>query len=327
MKHIPVLNVHGKTLADSYEKALFILYCDGARFNTQYDKPGDPKSIDATMNITIDEPLKDPMIHKAFPGGFADLREYVFELQGNKDHWVKNINDLDDKRWEYTYHGRFKNWGQWKEKIEHGRGYTYTEASFDKETGEMTIDKDPQSHMAGLVRGIDQIEAAIDKLCKQPFTRQAQMITWMPNLDLDIFDPPCLRSIWYRIGEDEETGIQYLNSNVSIRSNDAWNAYFMNAFGITMFNKEVIADEISRRTGKEVRLSRMNWQADSWHIYGKDIQQAEERLFNRMNNTDFEDRIYNFYDETIQEMYYEEDDNIRKKIELETQKMEEEYGS
>jgi thymidylate synthase len=28
---------------------------------------------------------------------------------------------------------------------------------------------------------VDQIESVIDKLVKQPFTRQAQMITWMPR--------------------------------------------------------------------------------------------------------------------------------------------------
>ena len=30
------------------------------------------------------------------------------------------------------------------------------------------------------------------------------MITWMPNMDLDCYDPPCLQSLWYRIVEDED---------------------------------------------------------------------------------------------------------------------------
>ena len=108
MKNIAVLNVKGKSLAEAYEKALIELYKNGTRFKTQYDKEGDPESIDATMNITIEEPMTDPMIHKAFPGGPADLKEYVMEMQGVKDHWVKNMNDPEDTRWEYTYHGRFE---------------------------------------------------------------------------------------------------------------------------------------------------------------------------------------------------------------------------
>jgi len=138
------------------------------------------------------------------------------------------------------------------------------------------------------------------------------MITWMPHKDLDIFDPPCIQSIWLRM--TEEDNIYYLNYNIRIRSNDAWGAYFMNSFGLTMFVKELIADEIAKRTGKEVKLARMNWQADSWHIYGKDIQQAKERLFDRLAMTQFEDRIYNFNDEMIQEIYNEAEETVLEKI-------------
>ena len=106
MHNIPVLHVAERTLAAAYEKALLALREHGVAFQTQYDKPGDPPSLDCTMSITVHEPLADPMIHKAFPGGIEDLREYVMEVQGAKDHWVKNMNDPKDTRWEYTYHGR-----------------------------------------------------------------------------------------------------------------------------------------------------------------------------------------------------------------------------
>ena len=114
-KNIPVLNVTSDTLAMAHEKALVELYNKGVRFQTQYDKPGDPLSLDSTMNITILEPQKDPMIHLAFPGGVDSLKEYVMELSGAKDHWIKNMNDPKDTRWEYTYHGRLAEYGSWKE--------------------------------------------------------------------------------------------------------------------------------------------------------------------------------------------------------------------
>ena len=88
----------------------------------------------------------------------------------------------------------------------------------------------------------------------------------------------------------------------------------MNSFGITLMVKELIADEISRRTGKEVKLARMNWQADSWHIYGKDIAQAKARLFDRLDKTTFDDRVYHFNDDTIQEIYNEATETVHKKI-------------
>jgi thymidylate synthase len=298
MKSIPVLHVQAPSLAEAYEKALVSLHRDGTRFRTQYDKEGDPLSIDSTMNITVDRPLSDPMVHKAFPGGFNDLREYVYELQGLKDSWTKNINDPDDTRWEYTYHGRLQNYGQWKEKI--------------------AEDGSTASRPAGPFR-VDQVEHVIAKLVEQPFTRQAQMITWMPNLDLDCFDPPCLQSLWYRILEDDD-GVQWLNCNVRFRSNDAWGANFMNMFGFIMFNREIIADEVARRSGKRVELARLNWHADSFHIYGKDIAQAEARLFSRLDSTSLDERVYNFHDEMIQEIYHEEEKEILGKIEAMTRK-------
>lgn len=295
MRNIPVLHVEGNTLAEAYEKALIELYEKGTRFKTQYDKEGDPLSIDATMNITVNRPLADPMIHKAFPGGFSDLREYVYELNGLKDNWVKNLNDPNDTRWEYTYSGRLDKYGAWKEN--------------DK-------------WMSGFSDGkiINQFDYVIDKLIKQPFTRQAQMITWMPNVDLNIYDPACMQSIWLRILEDDD-GTWCLNYNIRFRSNDAWGAYFMNSFGLTQMIKERIADKIMATTGRKVVLGRMNWQADSWHIYGKDIQQFKERLYNRLDSTSFEDRVYNFYDQDIQEMYRECEPDILKKIDEQTEKM------
>jgi len=288
MKNIPVLTVSGHTLAEGYEAALLALYDKGTRFRTQYDKPGDPLSIDCTLNLTILEPEKDPMIHMAFPGGIDDLKEYVMELKGYKDHWMKNMNDPADTRWEYTYHSRLLRYGIWKE-LHNG-----------------------ESVEAGPFK-VDQIETVINKLSAQPFTRQAQMITWMPNIDNDCYDPPCLQSLWYRILEDED-GVYWLNCNIRFRSNDAWGASFMNMFGYIQFSKEVIAAGIAGRTGKTVRLGRLNWQADSYHIYGKDIQAAKERLFDRVNDMAFEERTMPFNDPFIRDMYDQAEEAVIRKI-------------
>ena len=276
-KNIPVLTVSGTSLAETYEKALVELYDNGIRIKTQYDRPGDPLSIDSTMNITIMEPCTDPMIHRAVPGGIEDLKEYAMELMGLKDHWVKNINVPEDTRWEYTYHGRLAKYGAWQELV-NGK---------PAQVGFFCI---------------DQVKSVIEKLCKQPYTRQAQMITWMPNLDLNCFDPPCLQSLWYRIMEDED-GVWWLNCNIRFRSNDAWGASFMNMFGFIQFNKNVIAAGITEKTGKKVELGRMNWQADSYHIYGKDIANAKQSLFDRIDSISFEERTFNFNDDFITEMY------------------------
>jgi thymidylate synthase len=289
MKNIPVICITKKTLAEAYEAALVALHNEGTRFKTQYDKPGDPLSIDATLNLTILEPETDPMIHQAFPGGIDELKEYVLELKGYKDHWVKNMNDPKDMRWEYTYHGRLAQYGSWKE-----------------------MDEEGASQIIGFT--VNQVEGVINKLVEQPFTRQAQMITWMPNVDLIVYDPPCLQSLWYRIMEDED-GSLWLNCNIRFRSNDAWGANFMNMFGFIQFNREVIADEVSRQLGKEIHLGRLNWQADSYHIYGRDIEKARTMLFDRIEKMSFEERTMEFNNEFIRQMYDDAESGIIKKIE------------
>ena len=289
MKNIPVISITKKTLAEAYEAALVSLYEQGTRFKTQYDKPGDSLSIDATMNITILEPETDPMIHQAFPGGIDELKEYVLELKGHKDHWVKNMNDPEDTRWEYTYHGRLAQYGSWQEKDEFG-----------------------DSQIIGFT--IDQVAGVIEKLVAQPFTRQAQMITWMPNVDLVVYDPPCLQSLWYRIMEDDD-GSLWLNCNIRFRSNDAWGANFMNMFGFVQFNREVIANEVGNQLGKEINMGRLNWHADSYHIYGRDIEKAKTMLFDRIETMTLEERTMEFNNEFIREMYDDAEPRILKKIE------------
>ncbi|MEK6572314.1 MAG: thymidylate synthase, partial [Bacteroidota bacterium] len=233
-------------------------------------------------------PPADPMIHKAFPGGIEDLKEYTMELTGAKDHWVKNINDPNDTRWEYTYHGRLAAYGAWHELV------------------------GGKSKQAGFF-SVNQIDAVIEKLAEQPYTRQAQMITWMPNLDNTCFDPPCLQSLWYRIMEDDE-GVWWLNCNVRFRSNDAWGASFMNMFGFIYFNKDVVAAGVAKKTGRRVELGRMNWHADSYHIYGRDIESARQMLFDRLDTVSFESRTFNFHDERIQEIFNSSEAMVREKI-------------
>jgi thymidylate synthase len=286
MKNIPVLHVSGRTIAEAFERALVSLSEGGIRLKTQYDRPGDPSSMDATMNMTVEEPWADPMIHKAFPGGIADLREYVMELSGAKDGWVRNMDDPSDTRWEYTYHQRLADWGTGRRKAPRAAGMPGT--------------------------GVDQVAAVVEKLARQPFSRQAQMITWMPAVDLGAYDPPCLQSLWYRLLEDE--GAYYLNCNIRFRSNDAWGACFMNMFGFTHFTRSLVADPLQERLGKPVRLGRLNWQADSFHVYGKDQADFKARFLDRLAATRFGDRVFNFFDPDIQEMWREAEVEARRKI-------------
>jgi thymidylate synthase len=272
---IPVLSCSGDGLAQAWENSMIELFKNGARMKTQYDKPDDPPSYDATMGITIHNPLGEPMIHKDFPGGPEDLQEYVMEVcEGTKDHLVRKADDAKDTRWEYTYHQRLF-------------AYSWTGV---RPAG-------PSANYDGwypdepMVKTADQIEIVATKLAAAPHTRRAQAVTWKVWEDNECYDPACLQSIWCRI--TEEGGVWHLNTNVRFRSNDGYKAAFMNMFALTMLQK-MIAARVAQIAGREVRLGRYFHMADSYHLYGSYLKEFEGRFMGNLQRRTFWERVANY---------------------------------
>ncbi len=258
MKGIPVLNVEGDCIARAWEMSLIALHQKGCDLKTEYDKPEDPPSKDATMFITITDPLKEPMIHKDFPGGPLELQEYVMEVcDGIKDHLVRNPEDAKDTRWEYTYHQRL---------------FKYEVPS---------------------LAPFDQIELLAQKLAKTPHSRRAQAITWKVWEDNSCYDPACMQSVWCRLLPQD--GESVLSMNVRFRSNDAYKAAFMNIFALVQLQQR-IARRISELTGQPVAIGRYVHMVDSYHIYGSYFREFEGRFLGALQKRTFEQRTMNYAD-------------------------------
>ena len=259
MKGIPILHVEANCIARAWELSLIELHKNGCNVKTEYDKPSDPPSKDATMIIAVTEPLSEPMIHMDFPGGPVELEEYVMEvLEGIKDHLVRDPNNPKDTRWEYTYHQRLF-------------GYD----------------------VPGM-KPMDQIETVCRKLAKTPHTRRAQAVTWKVWEDNDCYDPACLQSIWCRILE-EEADQPVLSMNVRFRSNDAYKAAFMNMFALVQLQKKIAA-RVSELSGREVAVGRYCHIADSYHIYGSYFREFEGRFLGALQKRAFEQRTMRYDD-------------------------------
>ncbi len=258
MNGIPVLHVEADCIARAWELSLVELRQRGCVIQTEYDKPEDPPSRDATMLITIADPLSEPMIHKDFPGGPIELQEYVMEVcEGIKDHLVRNPDDPADTRWEYTYHQRL---------------FAYRAPGLDP---------------------VDQIERVCQKLAQAPHTRRAQAITWKVWEDNDCYDPACLQSIWCRILEQD--GVPVLSMNVRFRSNDAYKAAFMNIFALVQLQQRIAA-QIAERRGHPIRVGRYCHLADSYHIYGSNLREFESRFLGALEKRTFEQRTLRYAD-------------------------------
>jgi len=92
---IPVIAVQADTIPRAYEQAIKEVWETGVSVRTEYDRPDDPPSRDATVLIVVRQPFGQPRFHRSFADGLGGLAEYVMEVvHGAHDYWV------------YTYHGR-----------------------------------------------------------------------------------------------------------------------------------------------------------------------------------------------------------------------------
>jgi len=174
------IRVEARTLPEAWETAVRRCWTEGARFKTQYDKPGDPESRDVACMIHVTEPFGEPRIHKAFPGGLEDLEVYRAEvLYGVHDHWIAPA----EGKWEYTYHERL---------------FAY--------------------RVPGRRKPIDQIAEVVRLLRETPHTRRAQAVTWQAWQDLGIHDPACLQRMWFRVEEGRLNLVIHIRSNDAFKA-------------------------------------------------------------------------------------------------------------
>ena len=265
--NIPILYINEETIPKAYEKAIKEVWEKGISLKTEYDRPGDPPSKDATVMIAVRNPFGQPRFHRSFADGLGGLAEYVQEVvHGAHDYWVKPLEEIlkgkesKDTHWTYTYHGRL-----FEYRIED--------------------------------RVINQIDYMINKLAQSGYTRRAQAITWNPRLDPPTDDPPCLQRIWGRLCEDGKGGYIF-NMNTHWRSRDLFKAWFENVIAITTLMKK-IAESISNKLRKPVRVGRYMDVADSMHIYGsyfREIEGDPERgiksFFDTLESRTFEQRTW-----------------------------------
>ena len=175
------IHIVEKTLPMAWEKAVIACWEQGEPFPTQYDKTDDPNSRDVTALIHVTDPISEPRIHRAFPGGLDDLEKYRGEvLLGVHDHWIAP----EEGKWEYTYHERLFE-------------YDPPWASGDK---------------------INQIDKCVELLKTCGYTRRAQAVTWKAWEDLGIEDPACLQRLWFRIQNNKLNMNIHMRSNDAFKA-------------------------------------------------------------------------------------------------------------
>ena len=278
--NIPVITITADCLPEAWEKAVLAVWDNGLEIKTQYDKSEDPPSKDATVIITVTNPLGEPRIHRNFPGGPAELEVYRQEVvNGIHDHWI----DPAVGKWTYTYHQRL---------------FAYSPVENIR---------DPNSPKP--FKKIDQIQYIIDKLVQTAHTRRAQAITWMPTADPPTEHPPCLQRIWCRLVATD-SGELSLNMNTHWRSRDLYKAWFMNVYAITDLQR-IIAEQISKKINEPVTTGRYVDISDSLHIYGSYFDEVAGEV-EKMRQSPFTKRAWESTHPAFEMMMNEARENLAK---------------
>ena len=174
--------IEADTLPEGWERAVVECWETGDRIATEYDQADNPESRDCTAMIVVRDPMLEPRIHRAFPGGLEDLEVYRQEVVlGVHDHWI----DPEAGKWSYTYHQRL----------------------FDYDV------RDDKGQ-----RTVDQFAYIVDKLAEAPHSRRAQAITWKVDVDPTVEDPACLQRMWFRVFGDEVRLNVHMRSNDAFKA-------------------------------------------------------------------------------------------------------------
>ncbi|HEY3321376.1 MAG TPA: thymidylate synthase [Planctomycetota bacterium] len=267
---IPTLHVTAENIPQAHYRAMKAVWENGLPIRTEYDRKDpngeyiDPPSRDARVLVEITNPFAEPRYP---PVSFCEIGTYIAEIMGAKDHLVLPMKKLKEAihgelsahQWPYTYHQRL---------VAH--------PDIDGST-------------------INQLDMAIQRVAKTPYTRRAVATTSVPNLDPFLKeDVPCLREVQLRCPEDDK-GNLVLNVSTAWRSRDLFKAWPDNIIGLT-FLFQTLAKEVQEKAGRPVKLGSYADYAFSLHIYGQDFKQV---------GGDKEKGLKSFFDTFNEESYIE----------------------
>ncbi len=255
---LPAFLVEARTIPEAYYGALKAVHFGGHVLRTQYDRKNpdgtyvDPPGRDAKVTIRVTEPFGQPR----YPAlSYCERGKYIAEFLGAKDHLVvphaellrrvRAGEEFEATEWPYCYHQRL--------------------AAYPRSDGTT----------------VDQLEAMLEKLAKDPITRRAIATTRVPEIDLFMAaDMPCLGEIQLRTIEDER-GRLVLNMHAHWRSRDLYKAWGDNLIGITSLQARLAA-RLAEKTGREVLVGPYSEANGSLHFYGQDYQsKGLDRFFER----------------------------------------------
>lgn len=116
--------------------------------------------------------------------------------------------------------------------------------------------------------GVDQVQKVIEELKKEKYSRRAVVSLLDPKVDCDSKNPPCLNHCWFRVQGDR------LFLVTTIRSNDMFEAWPENAFGLRML-QSLVWKEL-KKMYPDILLGDLVIHSLSAHIYDDAWEEARQ---------------------------------------------------
>lgn len=215
------------TLASAWAKAVKTVMKEGVILPSEYGV----KTRDVCGTIVVKYPFEEPMLHPQFPTKELHLKEYVKQFDRDYDWATQGFT--------YTYMDRFIHYP-----------YAYEDRSWEEGHG-LLYDCE-----------LDQLASLRLQLSKS-ITRRAQIITWVPEIDDDDDEPPCLQRLWMR-----KLSSTTCELHCDWRSRDLFSAWNSNYIAIlTMIDREILKP-------LNLKLVKLVDFVDALHIYEGNWEEA-----------------------------------------------------
>jgi thymidylate synthase len=210
-------SIKADSIASAYKQALTAIVTHGIDFK---DERGDKMKALFNLMVTVKRPLDN--LEDLYP-----IISYDKKFLDNYAEQLINGPKESKNPFEYTYGERLRK-----------RYSRLSKVTFQTlEDVEITDSE-----------YIDQIAHVIKILNKNPNTRRAVCVTWIPSIDLKKENSPCLNwLVFYNIKGT-------LHGSMGFRSHDFWGAWPENIYGLAKL-LEYVAERVDKKVGSITTMS------------------------------------------------------------------------
>lgn len=234
--------IRADTIPEAWRRGLGLIWRGGEEIT---DERGTRTREILALEVVVEDPRRDMIPVEWYSWNESRLEEYAEQLIGG-----------NNPGFEYTYGERLRAWAL---PAPGGGG------------GGAGKVRDDLGVAGGLDGPVDQIEHVVRRLRANPNSRRASAVTWIPPVDTEKEEVPCMMVDDFKIRQGR------LHLTALFRSHDFAGAYPANLYGLTRL-LEYVAERVGADPGSITTVS------CSAHVYDHDWDWVSEMVTGRQED-------------------------------------------